>query len=382
MKKIILLGATGSIGTQSIDVVLGHPNMYEIVAMAAGYNIEELKKIIRIYPTCKYYSVRKESDALALQAMYPNLHFGHGDDGLLGLLDVKADMVINALVGFAGLKPSLLTIEKGMVLALANKESLVTGGPLVKAALKKFKGTMLPIDSEHSAIFQCLQGNKTSEVKRLIVSASGGSFRDKTREQLVDVSVKDALSHPNWSMGKRITIDSATMMNKGFEVIEAHYLFDIDFANIDTIINKESIVHSLVEYVDRSVIAQLGTADMRIPIQYALSYPDRLPLMQSEPLDLIKVGMLHFDAMDFERFPLLALAYEAGKRGGNSGAILNAADEVAVELFLNEKITFLQIEECIAKAYETMEFIANPSYEDLRVTDEKTRAFVYEYGGK
>ncbi len=382
MKKIILLGATGSIGTQSIDVVLGHPNMYEIVAMAAGYNIEELKKIIRIYPTCKYYSVRKESDALALQAMYPNLHFGHGDDGLLGLLDVKADMVINALVGFAGLKPSLLTIEKGMVLALANKESLVTGGPLVKAALKKYQGTMLPIDSEHSAIFQCLQGNKTSEVKRLIVSASGGSFRDKTREQLVDVSVKDALSHPNWSMGKRITIDSATMMNKGFEVIEAHYLFDIDFANIDTIINKESIVHSLVEYVDRSVIAQLGTADMRIPIQYALSYPDRLPLMQSEPLDLIKVGMLHFDAMDFERFPLLALAYEAGKRGGNSGAILNAADEVAVELFLNEKITFLQIEECIAKAYETMEFIANPSYEDLLVTDEKTRAFVYEYGGK
>ncbi|TDW20331.1 1-deoxy-D-xylulose 5-phosphate reductoisomerase [Breznakia blatticola] len=381
MKKIILLGASGSIGMQTIDVVLGHPEEYEIVAMSIGRNMDALEKIIQLYPKCRNYSVLQQEDAKVMQEIYPELSFTCEDEGLLSLLDIQADVVVNALVGFAGLKPSLKTIEKGMVLALANKESLVTGGPLVKAALKKYNGTMLPIDSEHSAIFQCLQGNKHSEIKRLIVSASGGSFRDKTREELVNVTVKDALNHPNWSMGKRITIDSATMMNKGFEVIEAYYLFDVDFDHIDVIINKESIVHSLVEYVDHSVIAQLGTADMRIPIQYALSYPDRLSLKQSEPLDLVKVGMLHFQAMDFHRFPLLELAYKAGRRGGNSGAILNAADEVAVQLFLEEKISFLQIEECITKAYEQIQFIENPTYEDLLATDLQTRAFVSELGG-
>lgn len=377
MKRIILLGATGSIGTQCVDVVLEHYNDFEIVAMACGKNIQKLKSIIHLYPTCKVYSVLLEEDALSLRKEYPSYTFYYGYEGLLGLLSLSADVVVNALVGAIGLKPSLLAIQKGMDLALANKESLVIGGTLVKEALVQYQGHMYPIDSEHSAIFQCLQGNDRQSVHRLLITASGGSFRNRSREELKTVSVAEALHHPNWSMGKRITIDSATMMNKGFEVIEAFYLFDIPFDNIEVLIHKESVVHSMVEYVDKSVIAQLGNADMRIPIQYALSYPQRMPLKQTDTLDLCLLGELHFEAMDYERFPLLKLAFEAGKRGGNSGAILNAADEVAVDLFVNKKISFLEIETLIFKAYENMEYIAHPTIDDIIKTDIDTRAYIY-----
>lgn len=376
MKRIILLGATGSIGTQSIDVITQHSDTFSLLAMACGKNIIKLKELLKKVDI-KYVSVSLEKDAIELAKEYPDIHFSFGESGLLKLLDLEADVVINALVGFVGLKPSLKSIETGKVLALANKESLVVGGQLVKEYLRKYDGVMYPIDSEHSAIFQCLQGSKRKEIKKLVVTASGGSFRDKTREELKNVTKEDALNHPNWSMGSRITIDSATMMNKGFEVIEAFHLFDIDFKDIDVIINKESIVHSMVQYVDNSFIAQLGTADMRLPIQYALTYPQRMKLDSDDILDLANIGTLHFKEVDFVRYPLLKLAYEAGVRGGNSGAIINGADEACIDLFLQDKITFLEIEEGIMKAYNELEYIENPTYKDLEESDLKARSFIY-----
>ncbi len=376
MKKIILLGASGSIGTQSIDVVLQHPQEFQIVAISCGKNIVKLKEILQILKI-NHVCVQRKSDCLELQCLYPTIRFYYGEQGLLDILDVEADIVINALVGFAGLAPTLKTIALNKKLALANKESLVVGGELVKAALKKHNAIIYPIDSEHSALFQALQGNRKEDIHKLIVSASGGSFRDYTREQLHGVSVQEALNHPNWSMGNRITIDSATMMNKGFEVIEAHYLFDIPYSQIDVVMHKESIVHSLIHYVDHSFMAQLGSADMRIAIQYALTYPTRMPLQSEDVLDLTKVASLHFQEVSFERFPLLQLAYEVGEKKGNSGAVLNAADEVCVQLFLKEKITFLQIEEIIRKCVDDITFIQNPSYEDLYESDRKTRDYVY-----
>ena len=376
MKKVILLGATGSIGTQSVDVIVHHPEEFSLVAMACGKNIAKLKEILTLVDV-KYISVLYKEDAELLSKEYPEIQFGYGEEGILSLLNLEADVVINALVGFAGLKPSLRAIETGKVLALANKESLVVGGPIVKKHLEKYNGTMYPIDSEHSAIFQCLQGNKHKEIKNLVVTASGGSFRDKTREELKNVTKEMALAHPNWSMGHRITIDSSTMMNKGFEVIEAHYLFDVDFEHIKVLMNKESIIHSMVQYVDNSFMAQLGTADMRLPIQYALTYPDRITLYGEEELDLAKIGTLHFGEVSFERFPLLKLAFEAGKKGGNSGAIINGADEACIDLFLQDKISFLEIEQGIMEAYESIEFIAEPTYEDLYESDRKARDFIY-----
>lgn len=375
MKKIILLGATGSIGTQSVDVVIHHPDEFTIVGLSCGHNIAKLKEILSIIEV-KHVCVCEKTDAEELSVLYPKIQFFHGANGLLSLISLEADIVINALVGFAGLEPSLKTIEEGKVLALANKESLVVGGPLVKEYLTKYHGTMYPIDSEHSAIFQALQGNSHDEIAKLVVTASGGSFRDYNREELKNVSVEQALNHPNWSMGARITIDSATMMNKGFEVIEAHYLFDVDFDDIEVLMNKESIIHSMVRYVDHSFMAQLGTADMRLPIQYALSYPKRIPLYGEEILDLANIGTLHFQNVSYERYPLLKLAYQAGRRGGNSGAIINGADEAAIALFLENKISFLMIETLIEEAYMVLPFIENPTLEDLKKTDAMAREFV------
>lgn len=376
MKKVILLGATGSIGTQSVDVIVHHPEAFTLVAMACGKNIAKLRELLTLVDV-KYVSVAKQEDAEMLAKEYPHIHFGYGEKGILDILDLEADVVINALVGFVGLKPSLKSIETGKVLALANKESLVVGGPIVKEYLKKYNGVMYPIDSEHSAIFQCLQGNLHKEIKNLVVTASGGSFRDKTRDELKDVTKEMALAHPNWSMGHRITIDSSTMMNKGFEVIEAHYLFDIDFDHIKVLMNKESIIHSMVQYVDNSFMAQLGTADMRLPIQYALTYPNRITLYGEEELDLAKIGTLHFGEVSFERFPLLKLAFEAGKKGGNSGAIINGADEACIDLFLKDEISFLDIEKGIMAAYENIAFIKEPTYQDLYESDRLAREFIY-----
>jgi len=286
---------------------------------------------------------------------------------------------VNAVMGSIGLEPTLEAIRSNKTVAIANKETLVTAGHLVMEEANLHKVRILPVDSEHSAIFQCLQGENPKSISRLLLTASGGSFRDLTRQQLEDVTVERALKHPNWSMGAKITIDSATMMNKGLEVIEAHWLFSVPYEQIDVLLHRESIIHSMVEFRDRSVIAQMGTPDMRIPIQYALSYPERLSFQHSEPLDLLKVGKLHFEQMSFERFPCLKLAFEAGKVGGTMTTVLNAANEEAVSQFLQHKISFLQIEEMIEKALEQHISIKHPSLDTILQVDEETRRRVHSF---
>lgn len=377
MKKIVLLGATGSIGTQTIDVVKHHQDEFQIVAVGAGNNINKLKTLLVDLPDVHSISVAKQEDALSLKADYPHLNIYYGEEGLQTLASLEEyDIFVNAIVGFRGLVPTLKAIENKRTIALANKETLVAGGVIVKEALKKYGVTLYPIDSEHSAIFQCLQGNSLKEVSKLIVTASGGSFRHLERDALKNVTPAQALKHPNWNMGGRITIDSATMMNKGFEVIEAHYLFDLPYDKIDVLIHEESIIHSMVEYQDHAIIAQLGTADMRIPIQYALSYPNRLEMHNAQPFDFLKYPTLHFREASFDRYPLLGLAYEVGRKEGNLGAIMNAADEMAVELFLKEKISFLDIETSIIKAVRELPYIEHPTLDDLLDSDAKARQFV------
>lgn len=285
----------------------------------------------------------------------------------------KADILVNAVIGSVGLHPTLQAIEAGKVIAIANKETLVTAGHIVMDAAAKYNVPVLPVDSEHSAIFQCLQGENPKNIERLIITASGGSFRDLSRKELEQVTVDDALNHPNWSMGAKITIDSATMMNKGLEVIEAHWLFGLPYEKIDVLLHKESIIHSMVEFHDSSVIAQLGTPDMRIPIQYALSFPERLAAANGKKLDLAAIGKLHFQPMDLERFRCLHFAFEAGKAGGTLPTVLNAANEVAVQKFLNQEISFLQIEDLIEKALNSHQNILNPSLEVIQEIDLETR---------
>lgn len=378
MKRLILLGATGSIGTQTIDVVVHHRNEFSIIGLSVGYNMEKLQEILQQLPEVRCVCVAEKADAQLVQKLYPNLEVLYGEAGMKQLCERDDyDMLVNAVVGFRGLVPTLTAIHNDKDVALANKESLVAGGPLVKQALAAHNVYLYPLDSEHSAIFQCLQGNCTIEVEKMIITASGGSFRDRSREDLVDVTVMEALNHPNWQMGGRITIDSATMMNKGFEVIEAHYLFDIPFDKIETIIHRESIIHSMVQFQDYTIMAQLGSADMRLPIQYALTYPNRKKIYNAKPLDFSSITSLNFQTMDFERYPLLALAYEVGKKGGNAGAVMNGADEAAVQIFLQGDMPFLTIEEDVKKAVEAIEFIAEPTLEDLIESDRKAREFVF-----
>ena len=377
MKRCCVLGVTGSIGVQTVDVCTAHPEAFQITSISAGRNIPQLKKLIAQLPQLKAVCVQEEADCQRLAQEYPDLEWVWGETGLLRLSERDDyDVLVNALVGFVGLKPTLQAIEAGHDIALANKETLVVAGAFVNAACHKHHVALLPIDSEHSAIFQCLQGSRREQLSRLIITASGGSFRDKTREELRGVTVAQALAHPNWSMGAKITIDSATMMNKGFEVIEAHWLFDVDFDHIDVLIHKESVIHSLVEYQDHAVIAQLGTADMRLPIQYALSYPERLELFNSQPLDLAAVGTLHFAPADFARYPLLGLAYEAGRKQGTMPAVMNAANEEANAAFREGKISFLDIEELVIDACRTLAFTDSPSLDAIFEADHQAREFV------
>ena len=373
MKKILLLGATGSIGLQTVDVIDQHSDEFELVGIVAGNQVDVLNSIIDSHPSIQIVGIGNENKKDEIH--HTNVYAGN--DAMVDCIEnCEYDLLVNAVVGFRGLKPTLTSLEKGIDVALANKESLVAGGVLVRDMLEKTNTKLYPIDSEHSAIFQSLQGNEIKEVKRLIITASGGSFRDKTRDELKDVTVEQTLKHPNWSMGKRITVDSATMVNKGFEVIEAHFLFGLGYDQIDTVLHQESIVHSMVEYNDNAIIAQLGSADMRLPIQYALTYPNRPILKEDKPLDMTKTLNLHFKEMDFDRYPMLKKAYEVGRKEGNLGAVFNGADEQAVELFLEKKISFLQIEESISKAVEAIEYIEHPTYEQLEQSDLQARAFV------
>ena len=373
MKKISLLGATGSIGLQTVDIIINHPESFKLVALSSGRNIVKTKEIIhQLQP--ELVSVQDEGSALELQKEFPHIHFTYGEKGLVEVAThPDSTVLVNAVMGSIGLESTLAAIRMGKTIAIANKETLVTAGHLVMAEAKKYGAPILPVDSEHSAIFQSMNGENPKYIERLIITASGGSFRDKTREQLKNVTVKDALNHPNWSMGAKITIDSATMMNKGLEVIEAHVLFNIPFDKIDVLLHRESIIHSLVEYHDTSVIAQLGTPDMRVPIQYALSYPDRLPLINSTRLNLAQIGQLHFKEMDFERYRALKLAYDAGRAGGTLLTAMNAANEAAVALFLQEKISFLQIEEIIEQTMDNHQNILLPDLETILHVDSETR---------
>ncbi|RKQ19828.1 1-deoxy-D-xylulose-5-phosphate reductoisomerase [Ureibacillus endophyticus] len=376
MKKISLLGATGSIGWQTFDILCSHPDEFKLVAFSAGKNIEKTRSIInRLNP--ELVSVQDEVDARTLQKEFPQIHFTYGSKGLVEVAThPESQVLVNAVLGSVGLESTLAAIRMGKTIAIANKETLVTAGHLVMAEAKKYNVPILPVDSEHSAIFQSMNGENPKQVERIILTASGGSFRDKTREELKNVTVKDALNHPNWSMGAKITIDSATMMNKGLEVIEAHVLFDLPFEKIDVLLHRESIIHSLVEYHDTSVIAQLGTPDMRVPIQYALSYPDRLPLVGGKRLNLAEIGQLHFREVDFDRYRALKLAYDAGRAGGTILTAMNAANEAAVALFLQEKITFLQIDEMIEQIMNDHHNILQPDLETILHVDRETRKTV------
>jgi 1-deoxy-D-xylulose-5-phosphate reductoisomerase len=345
--------------------------------MSFGENIElGLKAVHEFKPELVAVKNREIYDQIRLN-IPSNCQLTYGHDGLCETAAYhKGEIVVNAVIGSVGLIPTLKAIEAKKTVALANKETLVTAGQIVTDYARKHNVQILPVDSEHSAIFQCLNGEKKESVERLILTASGGSFRDKSRNELKHVTVKEALNHPNWSMGAKITIDSATMMNKGLEVIEAHWLFSVSYDQIDVLLHKESVIHSMVEFHDGSIIAQLGTPDMKIPIQYALTYPNRIPSYESERLDLTKYGQLHFEKIDFDRYRCLKFAFDSGKIGGTMPAVLNAANEVAVNAFLEDKIPFLKIEELVERALEEHAPLFNPTLEDIQEADGRTRQFV------
>lgn len=374
-KSISILGSTGSIGTQTLEVVENHPELFSVKALAGGRNIHLLAEQANKFRP-ELISVADKQLAEEVQALVPpGTKVFYGEEGLIeAAAGSDADVVVTAIVGSQGLKPTLAAIESGKQIALANKETLVSAGHLVTEAARKHKVSLLPLDSEHSAIFQCLNGENTKDIRTLTLTASGGSFRDKTRDQLQGVTVKEALNHPNWSMGAKVTIDSATMVNKGLEVIEAHWLFGLPYEQIEVMIHPESIIHSYVEFQDYSIIAQLGLPDMRVPIQYALTYPNRLP-SPAKRLNLAEIGQLHFHKMDFERFPCLKMAYECGKAGGTATTVFNAANEVAVARFLKGDISFLKIEELIERTIDAHNPETMPSLEEITEADSWARTF-------
>ncbi|MFF3100505.1 1-deoxy-D-xylulose-5-phosphate reductoisomerase [Viridibacillus arvi] len=376
MKSISLLGATGSIGIQTLDIVKDHKDSFQLVAFSAGKNIEKTREIVKEFKPL-IVSVQYEKDAVALQKEFPKTDFVFGAQGLIDVATCpEADVLVNAVLGSVGLEPTLAAIKAKKNIAIANKETLVTAGHIVMSEAKKHGVAILPVDSEHSALWQSMHGENRKDISRLILTASGGSFRDQTREDLKNVTIKEALNHPNWSMGAKITIDSATLMNKGLEVIEAAVLYDVDYDNIDVLIHRESIIHSMVEYHDTSIMAQLGTPDMRTPIQYALSYPERLPRSTAERLDLAKISQLHFENVDLQRFRCLDFAYQAGRMGGTILTAMNAANEAAVGAFLQEKIKFLEIEDLIERIMDKHVNILQPDLETILHVDKETRKSV------
>ena len=369
MKKIGLLGSTGSIGTQTLDVVRNQGDI-QVTAMAAGSNIALLEKQIReFHPSIA--AVWDEKKALELKVKVADLPVKvvSGMDGLLEVATEKeAQIVVTAVVGMIGIRPTIAAMETGKDIALANKETLVTAGHIIMPLAEKLGVKILPVDSEHSAIFQSLNGEHGNKIHKILLTASGGPFRGHTREQMASVQLEDALKHPNWSMGRKITIDSSTMVNKGLEVMEAHWLFDVEMDQVQVVVQPQSIIHSMVEYEDGAVIAQLGTPDMRLPIQYALYYPERRYL-PGDRLDFWKLSQITFEKPDLENFHGLALAYEAGRRGGSLPTVFNAANEYAVAKFLNREISYLEITDMIQKAMEHHKVIDDPTVEQILETE-------------
>lgn len=373
VKCISILGSTGSIGRQSLEIAehLGVP----VAALAAGTSVERMALQCRKFlPKLAVMGTKEAADALREHISDLPIQIAWGEEGLLQAATIEeADCVITAVVGMLGLKPTLAAIRAGKRIGLANKETLVCAGELVMAEAEKYRTEIIPVDSEHSAIFQCLMGSQhPKEVKRLILTCSGGPFFGMSREQLRCVTKDDALRHPNWRMGPKITVDCATLMNKGLEVIEAMRLYRLPLEQVDVVIHRQSIVHSFVEYVDGAVMAQMGVPDMRLPIQLAMTYPERRECIV-DPLDLLTCGALTFDRPDMENFPCLALARECAKAGGNACAAMNGANEEAVALFLQDKIGFYDIYERVRHAVDTVPFISQPTLEDILETDRLAR---------
>jgi 1-deoxy-D-xylulose-5-phosphate reductoisomerase len=380
MKRLTVLGATGSVGRRALELVAHFPEQFRVEGLAArGSNPDLVAELCRAHrPRVVALSDEDAVDALARALGHPRPEILGGARGLVALArDLGSDVVLSAIVGGAGLLPTMAAIEAGKAVAVANKEPLVMAGSLMTAAARRHKAPLLPVDSEHSAIYQCLEGQQRGQVHRILLTASGGPFRRLPKAEMAAVTVEDALNHPTWKMGAKITVDSATLMNKGLEVIEARWLFDLPSDQVQVVVHPQSIIHSMVEYVDGSVIAQLGVADMGIPILYALNYPDRLP-WPGERLDLTKTGPLTFEEPDVDRFPCLALARQALAAAGCAPAILNAANEVAVGAFLEGRIGYTQIAELIAAALDGMPARALDSIETCVAVDAETRRFVEE----
>ena len=376
-RTIAILGSTGSIGTQTLQVVDEHPECFEVYALTANDRVDELIEQARKYqPEAVVIANEAKYEYLkeALQDMPIKVYGGY--EAICQIVQSgPIDVVVTALVGFSGLRPTIEAIKAGKAIALANKETMVVAGELINELAIKHEVPILPVDSEHSAIFQCLAGEADNKVEKLILTASGGPFRTFSKEQLETVTKEQALKHPNWSMGAKITIDSASMMNKGFEVIEAKWLFGMDAKSIDVIVHPQSVIHSMVQFADGTVKAQLGTPDMRLPIMYALSYPVRLP-STFERLDFGKTTELTFEQPDMERFPNLQLAYQALTMGGNMPCVLNAANEVCVAAFLKEKIKFTEMSRLIERAMQSIDYQLKPTLDNLLETDRNTRRMV------
>lgn len=378
MKKIAILGSTGSIGTQTLEIVRENPDLM-VTALAAGSNVELMEKQIREFSP-KYAAMWSEEAAKDLRSRVADkdIKILSGMEGLLeiSVLD-EISVLVTAIVGMIGIRPTIAAIESGKDIALANKETLVTAGHIIMPLAEKMGVSILPVDSEHSAVFQSLNGENKKEISKILLTASGGPFRGKNREQLVSMKAEDALKHPNWSMGRKITVDSATLVNKGLEVMEAKWLFDVDLDRIQVVVHPQSIIHSMVEFVDGGIIAQLGMPDMKLPIQYALFYPQRRP-MDTKRVDFYELSRMTFEEPDMETFTGLKLAFEASRAGGSLPVVYNAANEKAVSLFLEHRISFLQIPELIEECMGQHKIIENPTVEEILQAEAET----YEYIGR
>jgi 1-deoxy-D-xylulose-5-phosphate reductoisomerase len=383
MKNITILGSTGSIGTNALEVIRQKKDEFNVVALSGHTNYKLVMEQIKEFSP-KYVSIGTEEGFEAIKKEFPEVNLFFGREGLkkLGELE-ETDIILTAVSGVIGIEATVEAIKKGKRIALANKETMVAGGAYINRLLKEYpEAEIIPVDSEHSALFQSLSAGRREDVKNLIITASGGSFRGKKRDELKEITVSEALKHPKWSMGKKITIDSSTLVNKGLEVIEAHELFGIDYDRIKVAVHPQSIVHSLVEYKDNAMVAQLGATDMKLPIQLAFTYPEREESTALEKLDLMKAGNLTFEEPDMETFKGLPLAYRAGKTGGTMPVVFNAANEVAVELFMKEKIKFLEIYDVIEKAMDNHMPVEIENLEIILKIDEETRKWVYANYGK
>lgn len=376
MKKIAILGSTGSIGTQTLEIVRNNADL-SVVALAAGRNVELMEKQIREFaPKLAVMWSKEAAEDLRARIKDTDVKVAYGMEGLIEAATLpEAEVLVTAIVGMIGIRPTIVAINAGKTIALANKETLVCAGHIIMPLIKEKKVPLLPVDSEHSAIFQSLQGQPKERLAKILLTASGGPFRGMKREELVNIRPEDALKHPNWSMGRKITIDSSTLVNKGLEVMEAHWLFDTPYDKIQVVVQPQSVIHSMVEYEDGGIMAQLGTADMKLPIQYALFYPDRR-FLPGKRLDFYELSGITFEKPDTDTFRGLLLGYRAGETGGSMPTVYNAANEMAVSLFLDGKIGYLKITELIEECMEAHKLIVNPSVEEILQTEQWTYNYI------